>query len=132
MARRGPDFFLRLRRHQNRSTTMIPRARMEHIADSDLWYAGARIEAVGKLHSFQYLMNGKQFGGSLNLPAYGPLSYPVPGVPTGTLSSKTTYTSKIYDGMKSDYWIYVPAQYDPKTPAALMIFQQGKCIRPRR
>ena len=25
------------------------------------------------------------------------------------------HTSKIYDGMKSEYWIYVPAQYDPKT-----------------
>ena len=35
------------------------------------------------------------------------------------------HTSKIYDGMKSEYWIYVPAQYDPKTPAALMVFQDG-------
>ena len=35
------------------------------------------------------------------------------------------HTSKIYDGMKSEYWIYVPAQYDPQTPAALMVFQDG-------
>jgi enterochelin esterase-like enzyme len=28
--------------------------------------------------------------------------------------------------MKSDYWIYVPAQYDPGTPAALMVFQDGE------
>ncbi len=48
-----------------------------------------------------------------------------PGVPTGTLSPKLTHVSHIYDGMKSDYWIYVPAQYDPKTPAALMVFQDG-------
>jgi enterochelin esterase family protein len=27
--------------------------------------------------------------------------------------------------MQSEYWIYVPAQYDPKTPAALMVFQDG-------
>jgi len=27
--------------------------------------------------------------------------------------------------MKSEYWIYVPAQYDPKAPAALMVFQDG-------
>jgi enterochelin esterase family protein len=27
--------------------------------------------------------------------------------------------------MKSEYWIYVPAQYDPHTPAALMVFQDG-------
>jgi enterochelin esterase-like enzyme len=52
-------------------------------------------------------------------------SLPQPGVPTGTLSEKLTHISKIYDGMKSDYWIYVPAQYDPKTPAALMVFLDG-------
>lgn len=27
--------------------------------------------------------------------------------------------------MKSEYWIYVPAQYDPNKPAALMVFQDG-------
>lgn len=46
-------------------------------------------------------------------------------VPEGVLSEKLIHTSKIYDGMKSDYWIYVPAQYDPKTPAALMVWQDG-------
>jgi len=31
----------------------------------------------------------------------------------------------VYEGMKGHYWIYVPAQYDAKTPAALMVFQDG-------
>ena len=48
-----------------------------------------------------------------------------PGVPTGTLSEKLTHVSKIYDGMTSNYWIYVPAQYDPKVPTALMVFLDG-------
>ena len=56
----------------------------------------------------------------------GPDSLQHPGVPTGTLSPKLTLTSKIYDGMVSDYWIYVPAQYDAKTAAALMVFQDGE------
>jgi enterochelin esterase family protein len=42
------------------------------------------------------------------------------------LSAKILHTSKIYDGMKSEYWIYVPAQYDPHTPTALMVFQDGE------
>ncbi|HWW22519.1 MAG TPA: alpha/beta hydrolase-fold protein [Edaphobacter sp.] len=46
-------------------------------------------------------------------------------VPSGTLSPKLSITSHVYDGMKSDYWIYVPAQYDPKVPAALMVFNDG-------
>jgi enterochelin esterase-like enzyme len=94
-------------------------------AEGNLWYAAAHIEPLGRLHSFQYVIGGANFGGSLNLPAYGPLSYLQPGVPSGKLSEKIIHSSKIYDAMKSEYWIYVPAQYDPKVPAALMVFQDG-------
>jgi len=58
-------------------------------------------------------------------PPLGPDSFQHTGVPTGTLSPQLTLNSRIYDGMQSHYWIYVPAQYDPKTPAALMVFQDG-------
>ena len=92
---------------------------------SDLWYTPAHIESLGRLHSFYYLVNGTKFGGRLDLPAFGPDSYLQPGVPSGALSEKIIHTSKIYDGMKSEYWIYVPAQYKPDTPAALMVFQDG-------
>jgi len=119
-------------------------------AESDIWYATRSLgegfpagrmaqddpskpeiyfpgtPEVGKLHAFYYVIDGKPFGGRLDLPAYGPLSYLQPGVPSGKLSEKITHISKIYEGMKSNYWIYVPAQYDPKTPAALMVFQDGE------
>jgi enterochelin esterase-like enzyme len=45
--------------------------------------------------------------------------------PQGTLSAKMTLTSRVYDGMVSDYWTYVPAGYDAAVPAALMVFQDG-------
>ncbi len=48
-----------------------------------------------------------------------------PGVPTGALSDVRTVTSHVYDGMVSEYRVYVPAQYDPAKPAALMVFQDG-------
>ena len=96
-----------------------------HLAGPGLWYAVARIEALGHPHSFFYMVNGAKFGGSLDVPAFGPKSYPQPGVPSGTLSEKLVHTSKIYGGMKSEYWIYVPAQYKPDIPAALMVFQDG-------
>ena len=91
----------------------------------NVWYASAKIAGVGKLHSFYYMVNGAKFGGRLDLPAFTPLSYLQPGVPSGKLSEKLIHTSKIYDGMKSEYWIYVPAQYDPTVPAALLVFQDG-------
>jgi len=99
---------------------------MQQIAGSDLWYSAARIEQVGKLHAFHYLIQGTKFGGKLDVPAFTPWSYQQPGAPSGTLSAKISHVSKIYDGMKSEYWIYVPAQYEPETPAALMVFQDGE------
>ena len=124
---RGPEFFFATQAPAQPSLIIDDAAgpQMQHLAGSDLWYAAAHIEPVGRLHSFHYLVNGAPFGGKLDLPAFGPLSYLQPGVPSGTVSEKIVHTSKIYDGMKSEYWIYVPAQYDPKVPAALMVFQDG-------
>lgn len=126
-AGRGQDFFFATQAPSQPSLIIdqAPGPQMQHLASSDLWYAAAHIEPVGRLHSFHYVVNGANFGGKLDLPAFGPLSYLQPAVPLGILSDKIVHTSKIYDGMKSEYWIYVPAQYDPKTPAALMVFQDG-------
>ncbi len=51
-------------------------------------------------------------------------SMPQQGVPHGKVT-KHTWTSKIFPGTVRDYWIYVPAQYDAGTPAAVMVFQDG-------
>ncbi len=122
----GPDFFFALE-SASQPVLIIDDAPGPQMARStgNLWYAPAHIEPVARLHSFHYVIQGANFGGSLNLPAYGPLSYLQAGVPSGKLSEKIIHTSKIYDGMKSEYWIYVPAQYDPKIPTALMVFQDG-------
>ena len=99
---------------------------LQNLSGSDLWYAAAHIEPMGSLHSYYYVVGGAHFGGRQDLPAFGALSYLQPGVPSGTLSEKIVHTSKIYDGMKAEYRIYVPAQYDARTPAALMVFQDGQ------
>ena len=54
----------------------------------------------------------------------GPDSQEQAGVPHGKLE-QFTWTSKIFHGATRDYWLYVPSQYDPKTPACVMIFQDG-------
>lgn len=124
----GPDFFFVTQAAAKPDLIIdeAPGPQMRQLPGSDFWYTAARIEPVGRLHAFHYVVNGANFGGRLDLPSFGPLSYLQPGVPSGTLSAKIIHTSKIYDGMKSEYWIYVPAQYDPKTPAALMVFQDGE------
>ena len=98
---------------------------MLKVDGTNLWYAPAKIDGLGALHSFHYVVDHKKFGGRLDLPAFTAESYLQPGIPSGTLSDKILHVSKIYDGMKSEYRVYVPAQYNPKTPAALMVFQDG-------
>lgn len=56
---------------------------------------------------------------------YSPDSSRRPGVPQGKVIRHTFSTSTVYPGTTHDYWIYVPAQYNPATPAAVMIFQDG-------
>lgn len=54
----------------------------------------------------------------------GPDSNRQPGVPAGNVTQHT-WTSRIFPGTVRDYWVYVPAQYQPSSPAALMVFQDG-------
>jgi enterochelin esterase family protein len=98
---------------------------MTRVAGTNLWFHIQQLK-VGTSHRFHYVIDGARFGGSFDMPAYGPDSYARPGVPQGTISEKFTHTSKIYEGMEASYWIYVPAQYNPAVPAALMVWQDGE------
>lgn len=53
-----------------------------------------------------------------------PDSLPQPGVPQGRLE-KFSHVSRVFRGAERDGWIYVPAQYDPATPACVMVVQDG-------
>ena len=56
----------------------------------------------------------------------GPDSLPQEGVPQGKVVGPLTLASTVvYPNTTRNYWVYVPAQYDAKTPACLMIFQDG-------
>jgi enterochelin esterase family protein len=97
---------------------------MRRASPSAPWTLATKLK-TGRSHSFFYMVDGKRTGGLTDVPAFGPDSYAQPGVPQGKLSEKMVHTSKLYPGMKSEYWVYVPAQYNASTPAALMIWQDG-------
>jgi enterochelin esterase family protein len=59
----------------------------------------------------------------------GPDSLPQDGVPKGEIRGPYTLPSNAYPGTQHTYWVYVPAQYDPKVPAALMVFQDGHAFK---
>jgi enterochelin esterase family protein len=77
---------------------------------------------------FEYTVEagGKTIGtGRVEHFTFGPDSQYQPGVPKGEITKLEFKDSKVFPGTVRDWWIYVPAQYDPKTPACVMVFQDG-------
>ena len=54
----------------------------------------------------------------------GPDSERHEGVPEGKVE-KYTFKSKVFSGTTRDCAVYIPSQYDGKTPACVMVFQDG-------
>ncbi len=48
-----------------------------------------------------------------------------PGVPQGVVTQQAPWVSKVFPHTTRDWWIYVPAQYQPDGTAAVMVFQDG-------
>jgi enterochelin esterase family protein len=59
----------------------------------------------------------------------GPDSLEQEGVPRGKIVGPMTLPCQVYPGTAHTYWVYVPAQYDPKKPAALMVFNDGQAFK---
>lgn len=102
-----------------------PAVAMAQVPDSTLWMLLKKMR-TGVTHNYQYFASGKPLGDLRTAVGYNPDSYPKPGVPHGTLSEKHTITSKIYEGMTADYWIYASPGVNPAVPAPLMVWQDGQ------
>lgn len=59
----------------------------------------------------------------------GPDSLPIEGVPQGKFSEAKIIPSEVFPGYQHTYWVYVPAQYDPSVPTAVMVFNDGAAMR---
>lgn len=58
-------------------------------------------------------------------------SLPQKDVPKGKLSEPVLFKSKVIANTVRKYWVYVPAQYDGKKPANVLVFQDGaRAINP--
>ena len=102
-----------------------PAIPMAAIPGSSFWMHLVKMR-TGVTHSYQFYADGKPLGARGDAVGYNPDSYQHPGVPHGKVTEKRTIVSKIYDGMKADYWIYASPGVDPAVPAALMVWQDGQ------
>jgi enterochelin esterase family protein len=101
-----------------------PAVAMAQIPGSTLWMLLKKMR-TGVTHSYQYFAAGKPLGARGDAVGYNPDSYPKPTVPHGKVTEKQTIVSRLYDGMKSDYWVYASPGVDPAVPSPLMVWQDG-------
>jgi len=106
------------------SIDLQPQAALAQI-DATHWMLLRKMR-TGVLHQYQFYSDGKPLGNRGDAIGYNPDSYPQPGVTHGKLSEQMTITSKLYDGMKANYWVYASAGVDPNVPSALMVWQDGQ------
>ena len=49
-------------------------------------------------------------------------------MPRGKYSEARIIPSQVFPGTQHTYYVYVPAQYDPRTPTAIMVFNDGQAM----
>ena len=93
-------------------------------------YAGVANLTHGEAFSWHFEAGDRRLGGGqLEVYETHADSREKPGVPKGTTKQMPAWESKIFAGTKRDWWVYVPAQYRPESPAAVMVFQDGASYR---
>jgi enterochelin esterase family protein len=93
-------------------------------------YAGVAQLTHGAAFTWHYEAGGARFGGGqLEVYETHPDARERAGVPKGNVTQMPPWHSKIFAGTTRDWWVYVPAQYNAATPAAVMVFQDGNAAR---
>lgn len=104
-----------------------PAREMKHVAGTKYYYLLKTLQ-MGRTHQYLYVdANGDRIGG-YEVASYNTDAYPMPGVPSGTISEMKTLTSEVYPGMTSNYWVYVNPGADMENGAPLMVWQDGDTI----
>jgi enterochelin esterase family protein len=99
---------------------------LKRVGKTDVYAAVATLpERAGFLWTYE--VNGTQRGGWRDIEVYTtpPENRYDPNVPHGKLTQMPPWKSQIFAGTTRDWWVYVPAQYTPDKPAAVMVFQDG-------
>jgi len=98
---------------------------LSRLGRSDV-YALALTLDEGTAFRWAYEVDGtRRRAGELEVYRVHPDSLARPGVARGELLPQGQWRSAIFAGTVRDWWLYVPAQYDGRTPACVMIFQDG-------
>src|SRR3954453_8694221 len=99
---------------------------MVKVGTTGVWAAVANL-SHGAAMTWHYELGPDRHVGGSQLEVYEthPDSRERRDVPKGAVKQMPPWQIKIFEGTKRDWWVYVPAQYRPDNPAAVMVFQDG-------
>jgi enterochelin esterase-like enzyme len=93
-------------------------------------YAGVATLSHGTAMTWHYEVGDRRAGGGqLEVYETHPDSREQPGIPRGAVRQMPAWESRIFAGTTRDWWVYVPAQYQADSPAAVMVFQDGAGVK---
>lgn len=99
---------------------------LQRIGDTNLYAASVGLKPGSSWH-WVYRIGDKTFSsGTMEVYLEHHDNLPDPNVPKGDLRDMGVFKSKVFDGTSRHWWVYVPKQYDGKTPACVMVFQDGQ------
>lgn len=103
---------------------------MTRIGDTDVY---AVVRRVGHGDAFAWIYDAgaesRLGGGTVETYLTHPDSRVRPDVPKGVVKQMPSWHSTIFPRTTRDWWVYIPAQYSPGIPAAVMVFQDGNTAR---
>jgi enterochelin esterase-like enzyme len=93
-------------------------------------YAAVATLSHGEAFSWHYEVADRRLGGGqLEVYETHADSRENAALPRGTTRQMPAWQSKIFEGTRRDWWVYVPSQYRAEAPAAVMVFQDGASYR---
>ena len=98
---------------------------LTRLGTTDVYAATAALPEGAALRWHYQVDDAKVGGGQIEVYRTHPDGRRKPGVPVGEVIQQPRWRSRVFAGTVRDWWIYVPAQYDPSRPACTMIFQDG-------
>lgn len=103
---------------------------LARVGQSAVLAVGMRLDP-GTVCRWQFEVDGAKVGPVRNLEVYAqdPYSIVRPDSPKGVLTQMPKWKSNIFDRTERDWWMYVPAQYQPEKPVCMMVFQDGQSAR---
>ncbi|GAB4455166.1 MAG: hypothetical protein OHK0029_10820 [Armatimonadaceae bacterium] len=103
---------------------------LKRIGQSDI-YAGTATLPEGEAFLWAYEVKGERKGDWRQVEVYTtpPELKKNDAVPAGKQIEMPVWRSQIFENTERQWWVYVPAQYDPAKPACVMVFQDGGGVR---